>query len=90
MKWIRVEEQLPTVNPDTGESEWVFVYPGSRCFPQIAQYSDGTWSNAGWHIASDFGAIKPLYSIRKKQKVLTYTHWAEIEYPQDQVVKVEK
>lgn len=83
MKWIRVEAQLPPVDSNTGESEWVFVYPGHRCFPQIAQYSDGTWSNEGWHLASDLGTTEPLYLRRKKHKELTFTHWAKIEYPQD-------
>ena len=83
MKWIRVEAQLPPVDPNTGESEWVFVYPGRRCFPQIAQYSDGTWRNEGWMLASDL-TIKSLYCRRGKLKKLRYTHWAKIEYPQDE------
>ena len=82
MKWIKVSEQLPPVNPDTGESDYVFVSRGGRFFPEIAQYSDGTWSNEGWHM-QELGEQHPLYEGRGKKRHLCYTHWAVIEFPNE-------
>ena len=82
MNWTKVSEQLPPVNPDTGESDYVFVSMGGRFFPKIAKYSDGTWSNEGWH-TQVLGLQHPLYTGRGKKRRLYYTHWAVIEFPKD-------
>lgn len=83
MKWIKTAEQLPPVDPDTGESDFVFVYRGRRCFPQIARYSNGLWAKEGWMPANDLGKTIPLSEGRGKNRRLSFTHWAEIELPKE-------
>ena len=83
MKWIKTSEQFPPVDQRTGESEYVFVYPGCRCLPQVAKYSNGDWSKKGWHPASDLGKVIPLYKGKVKEQRPYFTYWAEIELPKE-------
>ena len=83
MNWIKVADQLPPVDPNTGESEYVFVSRGGRFLPEVARYSNGLWANEGWSPSHDFGKTIPVYSGRGSRRRLTFTHWAEIEFPGD-------
>lgn len=74
---------MPPVEANTGESDYVYVYPGFGCLPQVAKYSNGEWSKKGWHPASDMGRIIPLYTGRGDNRRPSFTHWAEIELPQE-------
>ena len=77
MNWIKVDEELPPVHPDTGESEFVFCYLGNRFLPVVMKYSDGTRSARGWWDTSF-----RHYPVRGKNG-LVVTHWSEIEYPNE-------
>lgn len=85
MTWIPVSEKFPPVDKDTGESVHVFVYPGHRCFPRIACYSNGMWSHEGWHPADDLGETIPVHVGRGKKIHLSFTHWAYIELPKEEM-----
>lgn len=84
MKWISVSEQMPPVDPRTGESEYVFVYPGHRCLPQVAMYSNGMYSRKGWHPATDMGRIISLHKGKGENRRPSFTHWMKIELPEDE------
>jgi hypothetical protein len=83
MNWIKVADQLPPVDPNTGESEYMFVSRGGRSLPQVASYSNGLWSRKGWTPSHDIGETIPLYSGRGAKRHLTFTHWARIVFPKD-------
>ena len=82
MKWIKVSEELPPVDPNTGESEYVFVY-GHGCLPQTATYSNGKYAKEGWCPSDNLGEVESLYWGRGAKRRLRYTHWAEIELPKE-------
>lgn len=87
MKWIKVSDRFPDVNPD-GYSDIVLVYYGRRFLPELAQYSpDNTTLLKGtsrkrafthWHsnvFCGDSDRNGPL---------LEPTHWCKITFPKDE------
>lgn len=69
--WVSVKEQLPPVDPDTGESEWVLTIDARHsttnpALPRIGKYSNGLYAFKGW------------WSTRLGEKLYGISHWMPI------------
>lgn len=78
-QWYETDKHLPKITSGDGTSDYVLVFPGAGCLPQVAKYSDGSYIKRGWWTTN----FKHL-SMKTGGRCITgqrFPYWSPIEQP---------